>query len=365
MIVDAHSEVLDDLQSSVRRYVEARRAASANSDHDVLRAWREFADLGWLGAAVDESHGGFGGPAEMAVIARELGAGLIHEPYVEAAVVPTTYLAASGQGDLLAKIISAETIVAAAFNPEPQAVAFTRGASQGAVTLSGRIRHVLGGAIANFLLVAARDQDGEQAIALVDCSSPGFHRESLPTIDGGDAAFVTLDDVSVPAGSVWPMDAQTSAAFSLAIDAGIVAQSAQMIGVMDRAFELTRSYLLARRQFGQPLSEFQVLRHRLADMHAELEQARALVSAATAALASESAAQRSRLASACKVRAIRASRVVGAQSIQLHGAIALTEEYEVGRCYTRLLVLEKVWGDLEFHVRRFSANAVGAQETTT
>lgn len=369
MIVAADSDVLIDLEASVRRYVEARRAAPSheapsNESGDFRRAWRDFADLGWLGAAVDESHGGFGGPAEMAVIARELGAGLITEPYVESAVVPTIYLAAvaplAGHTELLANALSADAIVTAAFDPCPRDPPVKYTETLEAVTLSGRIGPVLGGKVASWLLVPALDQHGQQAIVLVDCSAPGVHRETLATIEGGEATFVTFDRLILPLASVWPRDEQTAAASALATDAGIVAQAIQMIGVMDRCFELTRSYLLARRQFGQPLAEFQVLRHRLADMYAELEQARALVSAAVEALSSQHVAQRSRLASACKVRAIRASRVVGAQSIQLHGAIALTEEYEVGRCYTRLLVLEKVWGDLEFHVQRFSALGHGA-----
>lgn len=355
----AHSDVLLDLESSVRRYVDARRAAPKDTSRDFRRAWSEFAELGWLGAAVDEDHGGFGGPAEMAAISRELGAGLINEPYVEMAVVPTTYLAAAATlaepSELLARIISADVVIAAAFNPDRRDVSLICSETQDGVSLSGQIRHLSSANVANFLLAPAWDRRGRQVVALVDCSLPGVHRESLETIDGGTTTFVTLDQVSLARASVWPSNPQNDAALALAVDAGVVAQSAQMIGVMDRCFDLTRSYLLARRQFGQPLAEFQVLRHRLADMYAELEQARALVSAAVAALGSESPMERSRLASACKVRAVRAARVVGAQSIQLHGAIALTEEYEVGRCYTRLLVLEKVWGDIEFHVRRFAA----------
>ena len=359
MIVIADSQVLDDLEVSVRRYVEARRATPTGAAENNSSEWREFAKLGWLGAAVDESHGGFGGPAEMAAIARELGAGLISAPYIEAAVVPTTFLAAASplaeHADLLAQAIGGDAIITAAFDPDLRSTAITCVNLESGSSVSGRAGPLLGGNFGDLLLIAARDQQEQQTIALVNRAARGVRLESHATIDGGHAAFVTLDQVNVSHGSVWPRDACTTAAFELALDTGIVAQSAQMIGVMARCFELTRSYLLARRQFGQPLGEFQVLRHRLADMYAELEQARALVSAAVAALGTEMPAERARFASAAKVRAIRAARVVGAQSIQLHGAIALTEEYEVGRGYARLLTLEKIGGDLEFHAQRFAA----------
>jgi len=357
-----NEDTLADLETSVQRYIEATRAGKAGDvARDLRTRWREFADLGWLGAAVPECRGGYGGPAEMAVIARELGSGLAWEPYITASVVPITYFSSIASppqqhAALFERVMSGHVVVCAALGsgdrfPDTQLACIT---THGGVKISGSVGHVQGAGAADYLLLPARDEEAARVILLVDCAASGVRRDVFQSIDGRDVAFVAFDEAIVPGESVWAQDESAGRAFDSAVDTGIVAQAAEMIGVMDRAFELTRSHLLSRRQFGQPLANFQVLRHRLADMHAELEQARALVCVAVAALSSKPAAERIRLASACKVRAIRASRFVAGQAIQLHGAIALTEEYDVGRCFTRLLALEKSWGDLDFHARRFA-----------
>src|SRR5690606_24466941 len=148
------------------------------------------------------------------------------EPYVEAAVVPTVYLASatplSEAPDLLADVISGDAIVVAAFDPDQRDGSVVCTLSENDARFCGRIKHVPGAAAASSLLVPAVDQQGQQVIALVDCSLSGVRRETLPTIDGGSASFVTFDRVTVPRASVWPCDARSSAAFALAVDTGIV-----------------------------------------------------------------------------------------------------------------------------------------------
>ncbi|MEA3183264.1 MAG: hypothetical protein QOI59_6787 [Gammaproteobacteria bacterium] len=345
-----------DLQSSARRFL-GERAPSLGG----FGRWQQFAELGWLGVALDEAHGGFGGPAEMTVLAQEIASALAPEPFLQAAVVPAVFLAnaapCAGFEDLLERLIAGGTAVVAAF-AEPDivprgSVSFSRRAD--GVRLVGELPHVLGGAGAQFVLLTAQlDVDPNvRGIFLADADSAGVQHSSAPTIDGRQAAFFELDGARPAA--VWPDSAAALAAFGLAQDAGLLGQCAELLGLMQRLFGLTRDYLRERRQFGQVLAEFQALRHRLADMYAELEQARAMLGVGIDAMGLATASARARLLSACKLRMARAARFIGAQSIQLHGAIALTQEYEVGRLYQRLLVLEKTWGDAEFHARRFVA----------
>jgi alkylation response protein AidB-like acyl-CoA dehydrogenase len=116
---------------------------------------------------------------------------------------------------------------------------------------------------------------------------------------------------------------------------------------------MTQEYLQIRTQFGQLLGSFQALRHRLADMFAELEQARAMLAVGLAALQRDDEVARNGLISACKLRVCKAARFIGAQAIQLHGAIALTQEYKLGAYYKRLIVLERTAGDPLFHAMNF------------
>lgn len=347
----------EDLQSSARRYL-GERAPAAQSSH---ARWQEFADLGWLGVALDEAHGGFGGATEMTVLAQEMAAALAPEPFLQGAVVPSVFLAnappCAGCNDLLKRLIAGTTTVVAAF-AEPEivpvgSVGFSSGAD--GMRLTGAPAHVLGGAGAQFVLFPARRaaDPAVGGIFLADVGAEGVQHSSVPTIDGRQASIFKFDGAR-PAAE-WPDRGAALAAFGLAQDAGLLGQCAELLGLMQRMFSLTRDYLRERRQFGQALAEFQALRHRLADMYAELQQARAMLEVGIDGMSLVSASARARILSACKLRMARAAGFIGAQSIQLHGAIALTREYEVGRSYQRLLVLQKTWGDAEFHARRFTA----------
>ena len=66
------------------------------------------------------------------------------------------------------------------------------------------------------------------------------------------------------------------------------------------------------------------------------------------------AVKRNAAVSSAKVVAIEAGRVVGGQGIQLHGGVGMTDEYQVGHFFKRLLVLEKSWGDVDFHLDRIA-----------
>jgi alkylation response protein AidB-like acyl-CoA dehydrogenase len=350
-----------DLQSSARRYFSQRAPVGQSVPLGGQGRWQEFADLGWLGVAVDEAHGGFGGATEMTVLAQEIATALAPEPLLEAAVVPAVFLANAPQcvgfEGLLGRLIAGGAAVVAAFT-EPDivpraSVSFSRHAD--GARLAGQLPHVLGGAGAQFVLFAAQQETdhGVRRIFLADVDSAGLQHSSAATIDGRRASLFNFDGAR-PAAQ-WPDSGAALAAFALAQDAGLLGQCAELLGLMQRMFSLTRDYLRERRQFGQALAEFQALRHRLADMYAELEQARAMLNVGIDGMSLVTARARARILSACKLRMARAARFIGAQSIQLHGAIALTQEYEVGRLYQRLLVLEKTWGDAEFHARRFIA----------
>jgi len=108
-----------------------------------------------------------------------------------------------------------------------------------------------------------------------------------------------------------------------------------------------------RKQFGRPLAANQVIRHRLADMYVECEEARAM--AARAALlvgANTDSTQRALAASGAKVKIGRCARNVAEQAVQLHGAMGVTDELDLGLYFKRLLVFEALFGSVDYHVQR-------------
>jgi alkylation response protein AidB-like acyl-CoA dehydrogenase len=369
------------LQDSVRRFVERTydfesRAARAKSRQEGDPAhWAMFADNGWLAAALPEEFGGLGGsPIDAAVIARELGRGLVLEPYLGCAVLAAQTLAAGGsaaQKDrLLPGLASGTRRAALAYSepasrgmPEPIAARARRvGASY---LLDGRKSLVLGARGADTFIVSANLVDEHARLVgltlfLVDGDSPGLARQALPLHDGTWAEELTLVDVAVDPRGLIGEPGQGLDALGAGLAHGIVALSAELVGVMERAIELTADHLKTRKQFGVAIGSFQALQHRIADMAAEMELARSMLFAALASIANEDPATRRRTLSAAKALIGRAARRVCAEAIQLHGGIGMTEEYAVGHYYKRAVVADLLLGSSERHEAACAASLAAA-----
>jgi butyryl-CoA dehydrogenase len=117
--------------------------------------------------------------------------------------------------------------------------------------------------------------------------------------------------------------------------------------------ETTRAYLQQRRQFGRPLAANQVLRHRLVDLYADIEQSRAIAGAAVARLGDAPAARR-RAVSLAKAFVGPAARRCGEEGIQLHGAIGMTDEVVIGHLAKRLVGFANLLGDEAWHLERLA-----------
>lgn len=336
------------LRDSVRRAVQGKALD-----------WTRCAELGWLAVGLPESAGGLSGdPYDMAVIAEEFGRASITLPVIETACIAVQALHALAPGDpWLDQIGTGALRVALAHDEagltgEAAPVATQASRAGRGFELSGRKSSVLGAPEADLLLVSAMlPGEGLSLFALrPEPTVLSIHR----TIDDRSAADIVLD--RTPADGVALIGAPGGAAEAVrrALDFALVLGAADALGAMQAALELTRDYLLIRQQHGQRIGDFQALRHRLADMFIETEQARSLVLRALAALSGEDQADRTRLAAAAKVRTAQAGRVVTGQAIQLHGGIGVTEEYPLGRHFRRILAFDLRYGTAAAHVGRFA-----------
>jgi alkylation response protein AidB-like acyl-CoA dehydrogenase len=229
----------------------------------------------------------------------------------------------------------------------------------GAWRIHGRKDFVIHGDTADKIIVSARnageprDSDG---ISLFVVDAAAVRRRGYNTQDGTRAADLVFDDVRVadqdrigePGGAIRLIDAVT--------DTGIAALTAEAVGVMTRAHELTVEYMKVRRQFGTAIGSFQALQHRAVDMLVMIEQARSMAMYATMMSEHADAAKRRLALSAAKAYIGRAGRFVGEQAIQLHGGIGVTEECAVGHYYRRLTMIDVLFGDSAHHLARV-ANA--------
>ncbi|AKJ30496.1 acyl-CoA dehydrogenase family protein [Caldimonas brevitalea] len=359
------------LRDAVQKWVEkgydfARRHAIVKAGGYSDEAWREMADLGLMGLAVPEAHGGLGfGPVEAMVVMEELGRGIVLEPYAAVALVGASLLSRHApeavQSAWLPRVATGEAKVVLAHQERDARYVLrhvtTAARQQGdAWTVSGSKSVVPVGHLADAFIVPARVSgavDAPQGIALflVERGAKGVTTRPYSTQDGAQAADVGFAD-SPATLLVGPDDGLY--ALEAAVDVGIAALSAEAVGAMDKLLAVTVEYLNTRKQFGVTIGTFQALRHRVADMKMQLELARSMSYFATLKLG-EDAPQRRRALSQAKVQLGQSMRFVGQQAIQLHGGIGVTDEYIAGHYFKRLTCIEMTFGDTMHHLGEVSA----------
>ncbi|MEM9966752.1 MAG: acyl-CoA dehydrogenase [Pseudomonadota bacterium] len=362
------------LQDTLRRFLRenydtATRNSILNSDSGwYSEIWAQLAELGVIGALFTEEQGGFGGRGfDIAVVFEELGRAGVVEPFLDTAVLAGGLVADLGEGDqknLVEQVISGSCQMAFAHG-EPSSrydlnrVQTTAQATQDEIVLSGRKAVVVNAEAADHFVVSARetgeiDQEDGISLFLVPAGTTGVTVQGYALLAGGRAAEVILDDVRLPASSRLGAAGAAFPAIEMRIAASNVAQCAETLGAMETATHLTKDYLMTRKQFGRPIGTFQALAHRMADLLIEMEQARSAVINAAGHLEADRITRESHI-SATKNLMGRAGRLVSEESIQMHGGIAMTQEYELAHIAKRITMADHRFGDTDHHLERYIA----------
>lgn len=354
------------LRQSAQRFAAGEHASagppagSPAGGEQARAAWQRLAATGFPALGLPESAGGAGGSAaDLAVACEAFGAGLLPQPFVALAVLPGRLLAtldidAARRRGLIEEMVSASTITALAHADDDEGNCPRTSArrDRSGYVLEGCKPVVPGGHVAQRFLVRAEVCGEGPAVFVVDATAPGLHLRPLRLIDGRGGCEIRLEHVHVP-DSARLGGSDAAPALAETLDHALVMSCAEAVGAMGEALRITRDYLGTRRQFGSALAGFQALRHRIAEMYAELAVSRALLQRAVAALPAP-AAERRRLALACKARVGRAAMFVANQSVQLHGGIGMTEEYAIGRIYKRLFTFDVLLGGHARHEAWFA-----------
>lgn len=368
----AQGEEQQMLRHSIERYVaehydqEGRRQAAQDPDGFKRANWRAFADLGWLALPFAEDVGGVGGGSvEVAILMEEFGRGLATEPFLGTVLLAGALIAACGtpeqQASLLPTVIEGRALLSFAhYETDARAgLSMVRTAAQrsgSGWTLHGHKINVLDGASADSHVVLARLPDAEGggvALFVVPKDAVGLTLRDAPRLGGGRVADLTFDHVVLSSDARLGSSADEMPAIEAAIDRAIAALGAEAAGLMRSMFEATLEYTKVRKQFGRPLAANQVIRHRLVDMYVQCEEAKAMASRAALMIGAETdATARALVASGAKVKIGRCARNVAEQAIQLHGAMGVTDELDLGMYFKRLLVFEAMFGSVEYHLRR-------------
>jgi alkylation response protein AidB-like acyl-CoA dehydrogenase len=326
--------------------------------------WKQFAELGWLALPIAEAHGGLGGGAvEIGILMEAFGRGLVSEPYLSTVVIGASLIAACGteaqKQALLPKVADGSLYLAFAHS-ERQArfdladVRATATKTPDGWRLDGRKTAVLDGNAAGQIIVSARVSDGKHCMFLVPRGTRGLALRDFPRLGGGRACNLELNGVQLPADALLGDGSDALAAIEAVIDRAMAALGAEAVGIMQTLLDQTLEYTKIRKQFGRPLSANQVIKHRLADMAMQCDEARSMALRAALMTDAEPVA-RSRAASGAKAKIGKCARFVAEQSVQLHGAMGVTEELDVGFYFKRLLAFDTLFGGSAYHYRRHAA----------
>ncbi len=364
------------LKDSVERFVQndydfdRRRKVMAEEEGFSRANWKQFAELGWLAIPFSEEDGGFGGGAiELMLVMEQIGRGLIVEPYLPTVVLAGGFLRRAGSAaqkeSYLAGIIDGSKLGAFAF-AEPQGrfnpadLVTTATADGDGFVLNGHKAVVLNGPSADFMVVSARtageqrDTDGI-SLFIVDADTSGLSRRDYPTVDGLRASEVMLENVKVGRGALIGEQDKAFPLIEAVLDEATLAVGCEAVGGMEVLYKTTVDYSKQRVQFGQPIGKFQVLQHRMVDMFMEYEQSKSLMFMAAMRLDEGYGDAAKKAVSGFKVQVGKSARFVGQQAVQLHGGMGMTEELSVGHYFKRLTMIDTLFGNVDYHLRRYGS----------
>ncbi|MET0698382.1 MAG: acyl-CoA dehydrogenase family protein [Mycobacterium sp.] len=346
-----------------RSYDIESRLNVADTDLGWSRdVWSQLAEIGILGLGFDPEESG---QIELMVVATEIGRRLAPEPVAQAALIPGGLIAELGddeQRGLLDAVSEGGSLLALA-HQEPgmrglSTKVATVAAQQGdSWTVTGVKNPVLSGDCADVFVVSATLPDGGVGLFLVQ--GDAVSRRAYRTFDEQRGAHLTFDSAAAQ-----PLGAGGDAATHLQ-NALIRYQSAlcaEAVGAMEEALRLTTEYLTSRKQFGVPLSNFQTLTQRSADMYVSLELARSMNFYAAMSIADGQFDPV--IAARAKLQIIRSGRHISQEAIQLHGGIGVTAEYPVGHYAARLTAINQTLGSADDQLRTL-VGALGSYGTVS
>lgn len=370
LMADSVARLADDYYD-----FEARKRIVGSEAGYSREVWARLAELGLLALSLPAEHGGFdGGALDLVATMETIGAALMVEPFVPTIGLGARIVARAGsaaqRSQWLPAVADGSLMLALAHDEaqsryDPEQVATRAERHQAGWRLTGSKSMVVGAPMASHLIVSARTSGepgdaGGLSLFIVPTASAGLRMRVLRTQDNHRAADLELHSLAAGPESLIGREGEALEVLAEAIDFATVLSCAEAVGAMKSANSATLEYLKTRRQFGMPIGSFQALQHRLVNMYISAEQARSITLLASsrvdsAARGEISAAERSRMVAAAKLKVCDASRHVGQEAVQLHGGMGMTQEMKVAHTFKRLTMLGQQFGDADHQLERYAA----------
>ncbi len=375
----AFNEEQEELRSMARAFLEEnsgseqiRKAMESELGYDP-EVWRQIgAELGWTSVHIPEAYGGLGlGYVELVALMEIMGGSLLCAPFFSSVCLAANALLVAGSEaqkcEYLPGIAGGTTRATLAYAGssggwDASSIEIIAEPDGDDFVLRGVATFVVDGHCADLIIVAARSQGsvGNEGVSLfvVPGDSQGLRRNPLPTMDlTRRLAEIECDGVRLPAsallgeqGAGWPK-------LSRILDLAVIALAAEQVGGAQRCLDLAVAYAKEREQFGRPIGSFQAIKHKCADMLVAVETARSALYYA-ACIADDGSDHLTTNASLVKAWCSEAYFCCAAESIQIHGGVGFTWEYDPHLHFKRARASESWLGDPNYHRERI-AQAIG------
>ena len=353
------------LREQIQKFCESeydfyKREDIVKSSNDFdPNVWKLFADQGWLSMPFSEDSGGLGfGAIELSILFEEFGKALVIEPYLATVVLSGTLIdksSYSNKKDIIDKICQGEKHISLAYAEVDKSYDYlTPNTSLDSDNiLNGAKTLVLNASNADNLIVTCK-KDNELNLVIMDSNTEGVSINSYSTVDGQSCSEISFENVKLDASNILSSGDEAESLIKETINLATLCISAEAVGLMESCYHKTLEYTKGREQFGQPISNFQVLQHRMVDMFIESELAKSLLIKAMLEV-NNGSDEMYKHVSALKSYIGKSGKLSAKEAVQLHGGMGVSEELMIGHYLKKMISIDALFGNADYHLKTFSS----------
>ena len=353
------------LREQIQKFCESeydfyKREEVIKSDkHYNAEVWKLFADQGWLSMPFSEESGGLGfGPIELSILFEEFGKALVIEPYLATVVLSGTLLDKSTYAekiDLIDKISSGDMHISLGYAEAEKGYDYLSPSTSldSDNILNGTKTLVLNGSNAKKLIISCM-KDNKFNLIILDSDTDGVSINSFSTVDGQSCSEISFENVVVNDSNIVATGDEAINLLNETINLAVLCVSAEAVGCMESCYFKTLEYTKGREQFGQPISNFQVLQHRMVDMFIESELAKSLLIKAMLEVNNNSEEMYKHV-SALKSYIGKSGKLSAKEAVQLHGGMGVSEEMMIGHYLKKMISIDALFGNADYHLKKFAS----------
>ncbi|MDA9688473.1 acyl-CoA dehydrogenase family protein [Gammaproteobacteria bacterium] len=352
------------LREQIQKFCESeydfyKREEIVKSSNDFdENVWNLFAEQGWLSMPFSEQSGGLGfGPIELSILFEEFGKALVIEPYLSTVVLSGTLLdksTFSEKNDLIEKICTGSIHISLAYAEVDNGYDYLNPSStlDSKFVLNGTKTLVLNGSNAEKIIVTCTNDDTLNIVVL-DANTSGVSINSFSTVDGQSCSEISFENVKLDKSNIIASGNDAENLLKETINLATLCICAEAVGCMESCYHKTLEYTKGREQFGQPISGFQVLQHRMVDMFIESELAKSLLIKAMLEVNNRSDEMYKHV-SALKSYVGKSGKLSAKEAVQLHGGMGVSEEMMIGHYLKKMISIDALFGNADYHLKTFS-----------